>query len=63
MSLQTIVGHGLGGRLHLPRRDAAVAHPQPVAATMRLEGASMRWLETTLALFAIATALLIGVGH
>jgi hypothetical protein len=67
VSVQTIVSRGVAGRLHV-RRDAASAvldqrpavmvHP-PVAPS----AASMRLLETGLALTAIATAILIGLGR
>ena len=64
MSLHTIVGTGLGARLHLRRADAAATRePRPVEVAISLEGGSMRWLEATMACLAIATALLIGLGH
>lgn len=62
MSLQTIVRGGLAGRLHL-RRDLAPRAPLAVAVSTRLTISSMRVLETSLALSAIATALLIGYGR
>ena len=62
MSLHTIVGDQLAGRLHLRRTtDAAVAQPPHAAMAVRLSGASMRVLETGLAIAAIASALLIGL--
>ncbi|HEX3264942.1 MAG TPA: hypothetical protein VHR16_04685 [Candidatus Limnocylindrales bacterium] len=64
MSLHTIVSDGLVGRLH--SRDvevAAVARPRTSQMAVLLSGASMRLLETGLALTAIVTALLIGLGR
>ena len=64
MSLQSIVGDGLVGRLHNARRArAAVAETHPSHLGVRLTGASMRVLETGLALTAIAVAILIGLGR
>ena len=63
MSLQTIVRGGLAARLH-PRRDLArQAAPRTVAVSTRLTISSMRVLETSIALSAIATAILIGHGR
>lgn len=64
MSLHTIVSGGVVGRLH-PRRGAvsAVIQPRTSDMTTLLSGASMRVLETGLAVIAIATALLIGLGR
>lgn len=64
MSLHTLVSDGLAGRLQ-PRRltAAAVSRPDATDVAARLSGASMRILETGLALAAIATALLIGLGR
>ena len=64
MSLNTIVSSGVAGRLH-SRRGAVSAVIQPHASTMTalLSGPSMRVLETGLAVVAIATALLIGLGR
>ena len=64
MSLHTIVRSGVAGRLH-SRRGAVTAVIRPHASTMTalLSGASMRVLETGLAIVAIATALLIGLGR
>lgn len=64
MSLHTIVGSGVAGRLHA-RRGAvsAVIEPRASNMTVLLSGASMRVLETGLAVIAIATALLIGLGR
>ena len=64
MSLHTIVTDGLAGRLHSREAAAAaVARPRPTHMAVLLSGASMRILETGLALTAIATALLIGLGR
>ena len=70
MSLHSIVNDGLTGRfLRQPRRAVAAtqARTTGVARTtglaVLLQGTSMRALETGLALTAIATALLIGLGR
>jgi hypothetical protein len=64
VSLHTIVSDGLAGRLPARRVSAAaVVRPTPSNMAARLSGASMRVLETGLALTAIATALLIGLGR
>ena len=63
MSLYTIVADGLAGRLAHRSATAAVAEPQSIPLGVRLTGTSMRFLETGLAIIAIATALLIGLGH
>lgn len=64
MSLHTIVSSGVVGRLH-PRRGAIdeTIRPRTADMTVLLSGASMRVLETGLAVIAIATALLIGLGR
>jgi hypothetical protein len=64
VSLQTIVASGLGGRLHLRRAamQGTIA-PRPNTVTVAMSGGSMRFLEAGLALTALATALLIGVGR
>lgn len=62
MSLQTIVRGGLAGRLRL-RDLTPPAAPRTAAVATRLSIGSMRILETSLALSAIATALLIGLGR
>ena len=75
MSLYTVVSRGMVGRLG-PRpieadaktgtAQAGAIEADDVAAAepaVRLPGASMRVLETGLALTAIATAILIGVGR
>lgn len=64
MSLQTIVAGGLTGRLHL-RREPVVAtiEPRPQTMAVALSGGSMRILEMGIALTALATALLIGLGR
>lgn len=64
MSLHTLVNDGLAGRFHTRHvADAVVARPSSAPMTVLLSGASMRLLETGLALTAIATALLIGLGR
>ena len=63
MSLHTIVSDGLLGRLQARRSAVAVARPRTTELAVRLSGASMRLLETGLALTAIAVALLIGLGR
>jgi hypothetical protein len=64
LSLQTIAGGGVAGRLHSRREGTtAVVQPRPTNMTTLLSGASMRVLETGLAAIAIATALLIGLGR
>ena len=65
MTLHTIVGDVLAGRLaHHPRRArAAVARVRTTELAVRLNGTSMRVLETGLAVTAVATALLIGLGR
>lgn len=61
MSLHTIVVDELAGRLRLRRaRTDAIDHPRSTDLAARLSGASMRVLETTLAVAAIAAAILIG---
>lgn len=61
MSLHTIVVDELAGRLRLRRaRTDAIDHPRPTDLAARLSGTSMRVLETTLAVAAIAAAILIG---
>jgi hypothetical protein len=63
VSLHTIVSDGLAGRLHPRRATAVAAQPTTAPLAVRLSGMSMRVLETGLALVAIATALLIGLGR
>ena len=63
MSLHTIVSDGVVGRLHLRRAPAAVLRPRATEMAVRLTGMSMRVLETGLAVTAIATALLLGLGR
>ena len=64
MSLQTIASDALAGRLRSRRVAAAVVvRPAETPMGVRLSGASMRVLETGLALGAILTALLIGLGR
>ena len=75
MSLYTVVSRGMAGRLG-PRPIEGDTRTGPAEASaikadeveagepaVRLPGASMRVLETGLALTAIATAILIGVGR
>ena len=62
MSFQTIVRGGLVGLLRI-RRDLAPPAAGADAVTTPLSISSMRILETSLALSAIATALLIGLGR
>jgi hypothetical protein len=64
VSLQTIVSSGLAGRLRLRRAvGPAALEPRVTQVAMDLSARSMRILETGLALTAIATALLIGLGR
>lgn len=64
MSLQSIVVSGLGSAMH-PRRAAvdATIEPRPRAIAMGMAGGSMRILEAGLAMLALATAVLIGLGR
>jgi hypothetical protein len=65
VSLYTVVSRGMWGRLGQRPSDAGATVDQPAAPSqdVRLPGASMRLLEAGLALTAIATAILIGVGR
>ena len=66
MSLHTIVGDGIAARLAQRRAataSAAVARQPQGSLAVLLTGMSMRFLETSLAVTAIAVALLIGVGR
>ena len=64
MSLQTIVASGFGNRLHLRREAIAVTiEPRRETVAVAMAGGSMRFLEAGLALTALATALLIGLGR
>ena len=70
MSLHTIVSDGLTARLTNRRAHAVPARvtvasvpPARVELAGRLSGMSMRVLETGLAVTAIATAVLIGLGR
>jgi len=63
VSLQTIVRGGLASRFHLRRDLGPGPARRTVALPVRLSISSMRILETSLALSAIATALLIGHGR
>jgi hypothetical protein len=64
VSLQTIVSNGLVGRLH-PRRSVqvSVVEPRTRDLAISIPVASMRLLEASIALIALVTALLIGVGR
>ena len=69
MSLYTVVSRGVTGRLAQRRsvttidRDQTAPESADGLAAVRLPGASMRVLEASLALTAIATAILIGFGR
>lgn len=63
MSLHTIVQGSLAGRGRLRRLIPARAAADTTALPLRVSISSMRVLETGLALTAIATALLIGLGR
>ncbi|HXG25253.1 MAG TPA: hypothetical protein VNL94_00145 [Candidatus Binatia bacterium] len=64
MSLHTIVSEGLSDRIQQLRAARATVAPPPIRdLALRLPGASMRALETTLAVVAIAAALLLGLGR
>ena len=62
MSLHTIVSDSIVGRRAL-RRAAPVARPRMNEMAVLLTGASMRVLETALAISAIAVALLLNLGR
>jgi hypothetical protein len=65
VSLTSMVSRGVVGRLRALPTDEGTSIDQPRATTLavRLPGASMRLLEGGLALTAIATAILIGLGR
>ena len=63
MSLHTIVQGSFAGRLRLRRPIPARAAAGTTALPLRISISSMRVLETGLALTAIATALLMGLGR
>jgi hypothetical protein len=75
VSLNAVVSRGMWGRLgQRPIEGDSTSGKAQVGAQetggfdaaepgVRLPGASMRFLETGLALVAIATAILIGAGH
>ena len=65
MSLYTVVSRGVSGRLGQRPigRGAQIDQANSRNQGVRLPGASMRVLEASLALTAIATAILIGVGR
>lgn len=62
VSLHAIVQGTVAGRRR-PRRDIAARATAAAAVPLRISISSMRILETSLALSAIATALLIGSGR
>jgi len=65
VSLYSVVSRGVAGRLG-QRSDVTAASADRAGARIpgvRLPGASMRVLEAGLALTAIATAILLGVGR
>ena len=65
MSLSTMVSRGVAGRLRpRPAADGEnIDRPRVTSVAVRMPGASMRLLEAGLALTAIATAILIGIGR
>jgi len=63
VSLYTVVSRGVSGRLGQRPSDRGTSADQAGTRNVRLPGASMRVLEAGLALTAIATAILIGVGR
>jgi hypothetical protein len=65
VSLYSVVSRGVTGRLGQRPSDPGAAVDQNATRiqTVRLPGASMRVLEAGLALTAIATAILIGIGR
>jgi hypothetical protein len=64
VSLHTLVTDGLAGRFPARRSSTAVvSRRESSTLAAGLSGASMRILETGLALAAIATAVLIGLGR
>jgi len=69
VSLHTIVSDGLTARPTnrranaVPARVTVASAPPRVELAVRLSGMSMRVLETSLAVTAIATAVLIGLGR
>ena len=63
MSLSTIVNRGVAGRLRPRPAGASIDRPRVTTLAVRMPGASMRLLEAGLAVTAIATAILIGIGR
>lgn len=63
MSLQTIVSSGLAARLRPRRGPAGDVLPSSAQVAVGISVGSMRILETGLALTAIATAVLVGLGR
>jgi len=60
-----MVSRGVTGRLRprLANEGARIDRPRVTAAAVRMPGASMRLLEAGLAVTAIGTAILIGIGR
>ena len=65
VSLYTVVSRGVAGRFGQRSIEAPAppARAEVVDPRVRFQGASMRILEAGLALIAIATAVLMGVGR
>jgi hypothetical protein len=63
LSLHTIVQGSFAGRRRLRRQIPARAGGTTTAPPLRISISSMRVLETGLALTAVVTALLIGLGR
>jgi len=65
VSLSSVVSRGVAGRFGQRTIDVAAppARANVVDPRVRFQGASMRILEAGLALIAIATAVLMGVGR
>jgi hypothetical protein len=65
VSLSTMVSRGVAGRLRQRLADdgADVDRDRVTSLAVRMPGASMRLLEAGLAVTAIATAILIGIGR
>jgi hypothetical protein len=65
VSLTSMVSRGVAERLqaHPSGEGTSIDEPRVTTLAVRLPGASMRLLEAGLALTAIATAILIGLGR
>jgi hypothetical protein len=63
VSLHTIVNDSFVGRMNLRRAPVRPAQPRARDMTVLLSGASMRVLEISLAVTALAVALLLGLGR